>query len=116
MISINKYPFANQVGVDAVPQGYAGDRDARLQAFLNDLCFKRFGIRASLAHCDPDDKDDGVHVFLSGEHRPYGWDQVDDFTGRLRNNLPRLYSETTPVLPVRLLTQPAIALWKSDQE
>ena len=89
MISINRYPFANQVGVDAVPQGYVGDRDARLQAFLNDLGFKRFGIRASLAHCDPDDKDDGVHVFLSGEHRLYGWDQVGDFTGRLPRNAAR---------------------------
>lgn len=54
-----------------------------MQAFLNDLGFKRFGIRASLAHCDPDDKDDGVHLFLSGEHRLYGWDQVSDFTSRL---------------------------------
>uniref|UniRef100_UPI0030D75A2D DoxX family protein n=1 Tax=Pseudomonas silesiensis TaxID=1853130 RepID=UPI0030D75A2D len=43
-----------------------------------------FGIRSSLAHGNPDDKGDGVHVFLGGEHRPYRWDRIGDFAGRLR--------------------------------
>ncbi|WP_339500275.1 hypothetical protein, partial [Pseudomonas silesiensis] len=42
-----------------------------------------FGIRSSLAHGNPDDKGDGVHVFLGGEHRPYRWDRIGDFAGRL---------------------------------
>lgn len=64
-------------------QGYAGRGHARLQAFLDDLGFERFGIRSSLAHGNPEDKGDGVHVFLSGEHRPYRRDRVGDFAGRL---------------------------------
>jgi len=32
---------------------------------------------------NPDDKGDGVHVFLGGHHRPYGWDREGDFAGRL---------------------------------
>ncbi|MBX8592974.1 hypothetical protein K5D56_26760, partial [Pseudomonas cichorii] len=34
-------------------------------------------------HGNPDDKGDGVHVFLGGHHRPYGWDRVGEFAGRL---------------------------------
>jgi hypothetical protein len=54
-----------------------------LQAFLDNLGFKGFGIRGSLAHGNPENKDDVVHVFLSGQHRPYRWDPVSDFAGRL---------------------------------
>ena len=57
-------------------QSYAGHGHARLQAFLDDLGFERFGIRSSLAYGNPKDKGDGVHVFLSGEHRPYRRDRV----------------------------------------
>ena len=64
-------------------QGYPGHGHARLQAFLDDLGFEKFGIRSSLAHGNPEDKGDGVHVFLSGEHRPYRRDRVGDFAGRL---------------------------------
>jgi len=66
-------------------QGYAGHRHARLQAFLDDLGFKGFGIGSSLAHGDPDNKGDGVHVFFGGEHRPYRWDRIGDFAGRLHS-------------------------------
>lgn len=62
-ITISGYPLSNQVGVDAMAQGYAGHGHARLQAFLVDFGFKRFGIRSSLAHDNPDNKGDGVHVF-----------------------------------------------------
>jgi|TARA_A100001518_G_C1216934_1_gene59970 hypothetical protein len=34
------------------------------------LGFEGFGIRGALAHGDPCDKGDGVHVFLGGHHRP----------------------------------------------
>jgi hypothetical protein len=39
-----------------------------LQALLNDLGFKEFGIGGSLANGYPDNKDDGVQAFLSGYH------------------------------------------------
>ena len=45
-----------------------------------------FGKSGSLAHGNPDNKGDGVHVLLNGYHRPYGWDRVADFAGRLRQN------------------------------
>lgn len=64
-------------------QRYAGHRYTGLQAFLDDLGFKGFGIGSSLAHGNPDNKGDGVHVFLGGEHRPYRWDRIGDFGGRL---------------------------------
>ena len=83
MITISRYPLSNQVGVDTVATGNAGHRHARLQAFLDDLGFKGFGVRSSLAHGNPEDKEDVVHVFLSGQHRPYHSDRVDDFAGRL---------------------------------
>lgn len=36
--------------------GYAGNRRSGLQAFLDDLSFEWFGVRASLAHGNPGDK------------------------------------------------------------
>ncbi|WP_444547572.1 hypothetical protein [Pseudomonas syringae] len=78
------YPLSNQIGIDAMAQGYAGYRNAWLQAFLNDLGFNGFGIRSSFAHENPDDKGNGVHVFLSGEHRPYCSGLIGDLAGRLR--------------------------------
>ena len=44
------------VGIDAVADGDTGNGCARLQAFLNDLGFEWFRIRASLAHGNPGDK------------------------------------------------------------
>jgi hypothetical protein len=67
-------------------QRYPAKRNARLQAFLNDLGFKGFGVRGSLAHGDPDDKGDSVHVFLNGEHRSYRGDRVGDFARQLQMN------------------------------
>ncbi|MDI3275927.1 hypothetical protein, partial [Pseudomonas sp. AL03] len=83
MITVDRYPLSNQIGIDAMAQGYAGYRNARLQAFLNDLGFNGFGIRGSLAHENPDDRGNGVHVFLSGEHRPYCRGLIGDLAGRL---------------------------------
>ncbi|KWS87868.1 hypothetical protein AL050_23345 [Pseudomonas syringae pv. daphniphylli] len=83
---IKRYPLANQVGIDAVAQGNTGHRHAGLQAFLDYLGLERFGIRGSLAHGNPDDKGDGVHVFLGGEHRPYCWGRVGALPGRLQIN------------------------------
>jgi hypothetical protein len=57
---------------------------------MDDLGFKGLGIRGSLAHGNPDDKGDSVHVFLSGQHRPYRWDRVGDFTGRLQKSAVNL--------------------------
>lgn len=34
MITIDRYPRSNQTGVDAMARGYAGYRNARMQAFL----------------------------------------------------------------------------------
>ena len=62
MISVNRQPLADHIGVDAVMDGYAGNRGPRLQAFLDDLGFERFGVRASLAHGNPGDKGDRVRV------------------------------------------------------
>ena len=42
--------------------GYAGNRRSGLQAFLDDLGFKWFGVRASLAHGYPGDKGDRVRL------------------------------------------------------
>jgi hypothetical protein len=53
---------------------------------LDDLSFKGFGARSSLTHGNPDDKGDGVHVFLGGEHRPYYRDRVGDFARPLPAN------------------------------
>lgn len=43
-------PLTDHVGIDAVTDGNAGNGCAGLQAFLDNLGFKRLGIRASLAH------------------------------------------------------------------
>ena len=43
--------------------------------------------RGSLAHGNPDDKGDGVHVFLGGHLRPYCLDRVGEFAGRLVRQL-----------------------------
>lgn len=64
--------------------GYARHRHPRLQAFLDNLGFEGFAIKSSLAHNNPGDKGDVVHVFLSGQHRPYHRDREGDFAGRLR--------------------------------
>ena len=56
-------PFAHDIGIDAVAQGNTGYRRARLQAFLNNLCFEGFWIRVSLAHGDPLTRaKNGVHL------------------------------------------------------
>ena len=57
------YPFAHDIGIDAVAQGNTGYRCARLQAFLNNLSFEGFWIRVSLAHGDPlAGAKNGVHL------------------------------------------------------
>ena len=78
------YPLPNQISVNTAAQRDAGHRDTWLQTFLNDLGFKGFGIGGSLAHGNPDNKGDGVHVFLGGHHRPYSWDREGDFAERLQ--------------------------------
>jgi hypothetical protein len=50
--------------------GYAGNHRSGLQAFLDDLGFERFGVRASLAHENPGDKGDRVRLKIRGHHRP----------------------------------------------
>lgn len=42
-----------QTGIDAVPQGYAGDRHVGLQAFVDDLGLQDLGVRYVLADGDP---------------------------------------------------------------
>mgnify|MGYP006200421817 CR=1 FL=1 len=69
-LSVKRYLFANDVGIDAVADGDTGNGCARLQAFLNDLGFERFRIRASLAHGNPGDKGDRVRLKIRGHHRP----------------------------------------------
>lgn len=62
---------------------YAGNRRSRLQAFLDDLGFEWFGVRASLAHGNSGDKGDHVRLTLKCTLCPglQGW--VDDFSGRI---------------------------------
>jgi hypothetical protein len=50
--------------------GYAGNCRSGLQAFLDDLGFEWFGVRASLAHGNPGDKGDRVRLKIRGHHRP----------------------------------------------
>ena len=50
LISIKRQPLTDHVGIDAVTDGHAGNGGAGLQAFLDNLGFKRLGVRASLAH------------------------------------------------------------------
>ena len=56
------YLFANRRAnrMKVLVHGYAGNRRSRLQAFLDDLGFERFGVRAALAHGNPGDKGDRV--------------------------------------------------------
>ena len=42
--------------------GYAGNLRSRLQAFLSDLGFERFGVRVALAHGNPGDKGERVRL------------------------------------------------------
>lgn len=62
IIAIGRQPSTDDIGVDAMPQGDTGDRDARLLAFLNNLGFEGFGISVSLAHEDPHVKGNCVHL------------------------------------------------------
>jgi|GEM_PF-6916269 len=50
LISEKWKPITDYVGIDAVTDGNAGNGGAGLQAFLDNLSFKRLGVRASLAH------------------------------------------------------------------
>lgn len=70
MVSIERQPFADDVGVDAVSDGDTGHGCARLQAVLNDLGLERIGVRASLAHENPGGKGDRVRLKIRGHHRP----------------------------------------------
>ena len=49
--------------------GYAGSLRSGLQAFLDDLGFEWFGVRASLAQGSPGDKGDRVRLKIRGHHR-----------------------------------------------
>ena len=73
----------DHVGVDAVMDGNAGNRRSGLQAFLDDLGFKWFEVRASLAHANPGDKGDRVRLKIRGHHRPYWPGQDGVFAGPL---------------------------------
>ncbi|MGE8190901.1 hypothetical protein, partial [Pseudomonas sp. NPDC086278] len=55
-----------------------------MQAFLDDLGFERFGVRAALAHGNPGDKGDRVRLKIRGHHRPKYWSSVGVFAIRLR--------------------------------
>ncbi len=41
-------PIVDEIGIEAVAQGYVGDGDARLRTLLNDLGFKRFAVGTAL--------------------------------------------------------------------
>lgn len=69
-MSIERHPFRYDVGIDAGVDGGTGNGCARLQAFLNDLGFERFRIRASLAPGNPGNKGDRVRLKIRGHHRP----------------------------------------------
>ena len=49
--------------------GYARNRRSRLQALVDDLGSERFGVTASLAHENHDDKGNRVRLKKSGHHR-----------------------------------------------
>lgn len=65
-----RQPLANDVGVDSVGNGNAGNGRTGLQAFLNNLGFERFEVRASLAHGNPDVKGYRIRLKIRGHHRP----------------------------------------------
>jgi hypothetical protein len=50
LIPPDRQPVANDIGVDAAPDGNAGKRGSQLQALLHDLGFERFWIRPLFAH------------------------------------------------------------------
>jgi len=50
--------------------GNTGDGRAGLQAYLNNLDFEWFGVRASLAHGNAGDKDYRARLKIRGHHRP----------------------------------------------
>lgn len=62
LISVKRQPFEDDVGIDAMADGDAGNGCSRLQTFLNDLGLERFRIRASLAQGNPGDKGDRVRL------------------------------------------------------
>jgi hypothetical protein len=81
-----------RIGVDTVGNGNAGDGRTGLQAFLNNLGFERFGVRASLAHENPDVKGYCVRLKIREHHRPQCWSSEGVLAGRLPRefNLLRL--------------------------
>lgn len=52
-VAVEGYPLANQIGVDTVPQGHAGNGHVRVQTFLNNLGLEGFGVRGALTHGVP---------------------------------------------------------------
>ena len=56
--------------------GYAGNLRSRLQAFLGDLGFERFGVRVALAHGNPGDKGGRARLKIRGHLRPKYWSSV----------------------------------------
>lgn len=70
MALVERHPFSDDIGIDAVADGDTRHGCPRLQAFLNDLGFERFRIRASLTHGNPGDKGDRVRLKIRGHHRP----------------------------------------------
>jgi hypothetical protein len=60
---------ADRLG-EALKDGNAGNGRTELQAFLNNLGFERFGVRASLAHGNPVVKGYRVRLKIRGHHRP----------------------------------------------
>lgn len=61
----NHYFWGFRLSAVSVPQSHL----AALR-FLDDLDFEAFGIRATLAHGNPSDKDDRVRLKIHGHHRP----------------------------------------------
>jgi hypothetical protein len=52
-VAVKRYPFAHEIGVDAVAQRHACDGRTRLQVFLDGLGFEGLGVRVSLVRGDP---------------------------------------------------------------
>lgn len=63
-------PSGSEAGHLTVMDGCAGNCRSALQAFLDDLGFERFRVRASLAHENPGDKGNRVRLKIRGYHRP----------------------------------------------
>ncbi len=75
--------------------GDTGNGCASLQAFLNDLGFERFRIRASLAHGNPGDKGDRVRLKYA--------DTIALNAGVRKVSSPDAYT-TTPVRSASMIT------------